>query len=609
MNVKELLERLPDPAIAIFKQQDVIAGSLNEGITLGEAYTTRRILSELLLTMREWEKKTLKRIVISFGSRPFDASALEKASRYDALSGAEVRLGLLQLRRRGILFALSKSWGETLLLLPEDSFAIWQSLLCDDGIEMPAASESADPENGGYFGIAWNLLLLLRYCSEFEVTLTGKGTIAKQHLAGLLKRLTIKEEQLRPFGLSYEHESFYPAHIAVLLETAFRLGLLYIDNKTLTVNRQAVAFMLGESNERVHTMLYRCWRGIYRPEALWLEHALVWLERRKAGAMHTVSVLRSWLSDNRIVPAAEEDAAWEHLDGWLEAMADLGWLELFAEPDGGMGIVTRVSGGATARNAYADSDDGTKAGKEPERMLYVQPDFELLVPSGASYADIWQLTAISETIRVDRNIGVLKLTKDRLLQAQQLGIVSDMQESLFFLRSRAYYGLPDNVESTLLQWASQQADSDEKKLHYTKTMKNNVSLVLSASPENFILESEAVQCGSFLFHKEPSVFNVDSSLPDPNEFVPDIRRIPAMWVKQYRPYHASTCKELLRQAMEWKTYVRMDVEGTERHIVPTAIVEEFGEWKLRGREAEHVVMLTPDQWHAVQIMLPGCSPS
>ncbi|WP_409341093.1 hypothetical protein [Paenibacillus sp. MBLB4367] len=604
MRLNELLVQLPDSVTAVYDEHPAVANRRKQGMPVGQALASYETLADLLASMRRWEQAALRRIVLAFGSRPFEASALERAVKQDALSGAELRLGLLQLRRKGVLFSLRKSWGEQLFVLPEDTFGIWQKLLLQ---EEPSASGLAEPDESdgseAFMRIAWDLLLLLRFCSEHEVKLTGKGTMAKLQLASLLKIVTLKDTDLRRFALSYEYEAFYPPQAALVLETGFRLGLIAVNENRLSVDRNALGRLLSCTNEVVHTAIYRCFRELYRPEELWLEHALVWLEGLGPDSLPKVSGLHGWLIKNGIVRETDRSDSRAVLDDWLKAMDAIGWLELLAAPDGETAIRFRVpSGGIGFRSGPSLIEP-----KSRHSCIYVQPDFELLVPAGVPYADIWRLSAFADIVRVDR-FSAMRLTKERVSAALARGEVNGAEECLRELTSLAIYGVPDNVEGTMRQWCKQVADGLEEKLLFPK-MKNARPLVLSASAENFILEIGTAHCGEFLFHPPSPAFEVDSSIPDPNEGLPDIRQVPAMWLKQFRPYHASTCKELLRQAAEWKTYVKFGIAGTERFIVPTAIVEERGEWKLQGREAENTVMLSPDQWHAVQIMLPGANPS
>ncbi|UJF35264.1 hypothetical protein [Paenibacillus hexagrammi] len=111
--------------------------------------------------------------------------------------------------------------------------------------------------------------------------------------------------------------------------------------------------------------------------------------------------------------------------------------------------------------------------------------------------------------------------------------------------------------------------------------------------------------GMFYTRDHIQLYEIDTAWPDHRELYPDLEEIPSGWLKDCREYHAATRKDMIRKAIEWKSFIKLREEGRERLIVPKALYEERTGWSLIGFENHKEVTLAGDAWEQMQIVLPG----
>ncbi len=72
---------------------------------------------------------------------------------------------------------------------------------------------------------------------------------------------------------------------------------------------------------------------------------------------------------------------------------------------------------------------------------------------------------------------------------------------------------------------------------------------------------------------------------------PDMQDIPISWIKEFREYHGSTRKDMIRKAIEWKSVLQLRKEGRNRFIIPRMLREDRSGWILEGLEEYQEISL------------------
>jgi hypothetical protein len=101
------------------------------------------------------------------------------------------------------------------------------------------------------------------------------------------------------------------------------------------------------------------------------------------------------------------------------------------------------------------------------------------------------------------------------------------------------------------------------------------------------------------------IFELASSFSDTDQLYPDLQDIPPLWLKEYREYHGSTRKDMIRKAIEWKSYLKIRKEGVERQITPQSLKEDRNGWMLLGMENAQQITLRSEDWKEMKLILPG----
>ncbi|MFD0680447.1 MULTISPECIES: helicase-associated domain-containing protein [unclassified Paenibacillus] len=102
-------------------------------------------------------------------------------------------------------------------------------------------------------------------------------------------------------------------------------------------------------------------------------------------------------------------------------------------------------------------------------------------------------------------------------------------------------------------------------------------------------------------------FEMEQKMPDVRDLFPDLQGIPQGWMKDYRTYHASTRREMVELAMEWKTTLQVRHNGHDHIIAPRKLQETRGTWSMTGLEQSKLqeICLFPEDWQEMRIIVPG----
>lgn len=679
MKLEDLLARCPgsltEHLAAACGLQEARKGIGNFKRDLARTLTSGAYLERQWSFLKDWERETVRVCIRSFAFLPFDRDMLE--ARAKGLSGAHLHAALLRLRRKGILYALKKTWGEEVCVLPEEALPVWHRILFPDG-EVQEGFGSGDwPEEygaGNQGGLAEDLLQAAVFAAKHQPALTRKGTLPKPVLKKLESRFGIRDEEVASAGARCRFEGDYGPYAATVLDMGIQLGMLQMQEGKLTVNRDGLSRFLRTPREQLQGMLYRLWIRRIRAERAAELHALAKLEQLEAGRCHILGNLFEWLVRYGMIDKITREELDEFRDRLLLPMQALGWIRLHRLPD--QGVFFRLTVPLSEEMPHGKDWNRSSPRPEPEPSgnrypgLIVQNDFDIVVPPEPPFAVLWELEAVAERISSD-GVSVYRLTPDTVRFALENG--RSGEDITDFLESHAAYPLPVYVKETLRQWGArytsvmlepvtllrcrdrETAALVEGHLRSKSCLGEKVGdtsfLILSGQAQALILELERLglhpgkgfdgtednpgypsalsipvrECehasfpGSGETAAESAPDTADAGLlvpyvtdpvyapahlpsePDRGEW----RSVPSMWWKECRPYHASTQKEMIRKAIEWKTGLRLKDGREEWELVPMELRDTGETWSVEGWKDRERVTAQAGDWLEMQMILPG----
>ncbi|HEY0829373.1 MAG TPA: hypothetical protein VGE40_14835, partial [Bacilli bacterium] len=124
-------------------------------------------------------KKTFMILLKNIACEPFNQAQLEKCP-LNTLSGAEVMVGLLQLRQKKIIRTMRKKRGDFIHQLPLEHFPLWQSVVLGN-LFLDTPETKVEVSHRFRRGLLLDLFQLLVYIAKHELPLTNKGVIHKRH--------------------------------------------------------------------------------------------------------------------------------------------------------------------------------------------------------------------------------------------------------------------------------------------------------------------------------------------------------------------------------------------------------------------------------------------
>jgi hypothetical protein len=653
MRVAEALRRMPPSALLQLERHPSVRELVRPGRFTYEAlYTTCEGVQALAERLSAPERRTMEAVVRGFASTPFDEAQLVKRAAPD-MPGAELRIGLAGLRAAGIIVTARKAWGELQHALPDDALGAWQLALygapdaaaADAGVELTASAPGALDDD---------VFALLAYAAKNELALTQRGTLHKRHLHALQGELTLAaSEPLQRMGPAYAFADTYDAGTAVVLDAALRLGLLAASGSALSVQPAPLRAWLRRPRAARDAVLRMAWTERLWPAEPLLQHAAAAAERAPRGVWLALPRLAAWLA--RFADAPAETLAELASVRWLEPLAALGWLEL--------GRCAR-----TGEPLLRIPPEAGDAPEQPGRF-YVQPDFELIVPPDVPADVRWELERYAERRSSDQvHVYAVTRSSVRfacengatademagfLEEHAMFGLPDNVRQAIG--QWAGAYGKVSFARVTLLRCAD--ADLAEQVLRHPKVA---AQVVARLSDTDFIVpdasvpdlrtlldkaglaprlaietpgapaaaesgfprmtESEAsgeeahlpdltalaAASRGLLFGTDPLlVCELETELPEQADLLPDLKEVPAMWWKDYRAYHASTRKEMIRKAIEWQSLLKLRKDGQDRTVVPQRLLEDRSGWALVGIERGSEIRLSGYEWDEMKLLVPG----
>jgi hypothetical protein len=665
MKYQHVFNKMPQPLLELITEQAWCRSMIRQGEEMAALLTNKSHLAVLVEHMSIAETQTLRLIVSAFGCEPFTKDALDKQAAV-FMAGAEAMVGLTGLRKFGVIAAFRKAWGEQIFVLPEDGFDIWQSLLFPD-IELRTIE--GDPElelleivSTSARGLAQQLFHFLVACNQQQsLPLTNKGTLHKKQLQKLSANLVAPMTPLLSTGLSYAYRDVYDENIALMLEMAVRLGILVHTGDRFLIEQKAISEWLQRSYGEQQSQLYAIWRQLYLPAPAWLQHGISLMDRASSHLWYRLEDLVTWIDCCSMHKSREEEPMTRKrlMEQWIEPLIAFRWLEVASDEHGCTWfrwLIPRNS--LTGYNGKNKDEDKVETEIPRQRSLYVQPDFELLLPPDVSLYTEWEIAAFADLQSSDQ-VRTYRITKESFHRASEGGIDSDV--IVRFLHEHACYEVPEHVVTTLQQWDRQsgklhieevillRCESDdvadtllrnEKCMPFLQNRLGTAAFIIQpehlsvvrkcleqmgynprymgigSKPQAISSAADEVNSPELntasaklqgLFYSRDSIqlYEIDPALPQWDNLYPDMADIPSLWLKEFRNYHGSTRKEMIRKAIEWKSSLQLRKQGRNRFIIPKAIYEERSGWTLLGMEESQEITLKSEDWEEMKLILPG----
>ncbi|MDR6551502.1 helicase-associated domain-containing protein [Paenibacillus qinlingensis] len=671
MKYEHVERKMPGSLREVIIRQPWCAAFSTTNSTLGEVLTSPAHIRELSSELTWDERRTLRLVMSTFGCQPFTKERLEKEAVLQ-MAGAQISLGLWGLRRYGVIVAFRKSWGDQLLMLPEDAFAVWQQVLFPISINPFKGSESqleplSSGEIGEYVGgieeeesrqinprgLAQQLFLFMVSCSrQPALPLTNKGTLHKKLIHKLTEHVSLPKRIITMSGLTYAFTDVYNEPAALMLELALQMGFVYKNewgNGFLIHHRNFEAWLQG-TYEQQQLQLYHIWRQALIPAPVWLEHGIAFMERCTSQQWYSLNELtQAILACCSISRKTMDETSLQEdlLMVWMKPLSSFRFIELAQEQGEDLWFKWLI-------NPQRIEDANLDFEREPSRKnkstatLYVQPDFEVLLPPDASLYLEWRIAMFSDLVNSDI-VRTYRLTKESFQRALDHGLKS--AEVIQLLQDNAYYEIPEQVIITLEQWEEQKDKLYMQEVTLLRCQSVEVAEALIRNEKCRMLLGERIGDSHFIISREhvkdvtkcleamgfhpnqianmsvekddvfPSLsqpaaglcysrdtiqlYEIDPYLPQPEEHYPDIQQIPASWIKELRDYHASTRKDMIRKAIEWKSVLQLRKEGRDCFIIPRMLREDRTGWILEGWEEYQEIAWASEDWNEMKLILPG----
>ncbi|WP_274650495.1 helicase-associated domain-containing protein [Paenibacillus humicola] len=519
-------------------------------------------------------QRTMTAVIRRFGPAPFSEEQLLAAIPPD-MPGLEARFGLMQLQRAGILFAVRKSWGEKRYALPRDTFCGWWRTIAAGAIE-PAVLEEEDVRPGERSGGPAYGLQLLHMLAELYrcgTALTSKGVLPKRTIDKCAAQLAALSEEELSFLAPMREDVPYPSQLVLALDIAGKHGWLMRGTHTLSFKPEALERWLALTPAARESELMR---------DMMEQYILSGSEPARAAAALSLMPVRKWcsldgLADALLVSGTEESEqrVKERLVMLSQILTAFGWMETGS---------SACSGETAARwliDPPGSCGDPCAGG---EAAVRAAPDGELFVPPDVPGTTIWALEMIAERKRADL-FAVYRLTERSVRSAASYGY--EPAKLIEMLETMCGEPLPETLRFALDGWLAAAAEShipagagsaDDQECPFTQ-------LLDSSALNGYDLIAEPPSLGSLLRG--------------------GLEEVPAVWTRQLRAYHPSTCRELLEKALSWRSAVKLNREGDVQLFIPEKLEEQAGTWAVTGRlDGSECATLQPHMWQEMMIVIP-----
>lgn len=631
----ETLSRLPDEALVSLRSEPLLASRLASGGTLERTLADRSWAKEWLDAAGSSVRETLEWIVGRYGAMPFEAEKLEREMRHATRwTGAEIRVALIRLRKSGIVFAVRKLWGETLLYVPTDTAVMWKRLLLpvrSAPLETGEERNVRKPEADYRPPLSIQLLAVWFDIRKTGLPLTSKGLPHKTAAARIAGSLRFAASELGAIAFALPNAEGCPPPLSLAIDLGLLTGVLVREPSAIAAapDPQCPSEWADLLPEQFDRLLLGQIIDRFASQQPLLFGAAVAISQLVPLRWHVEREARAGLPEE----ASADFAAWIRL---LEAF---GWIER-GEWRSESVLRWKIDLG------FAE-EDGEPIKRASAEKAFVLPDLEIMVPPGVPVGPRWLLEEIADRKAVDV-VSTYALTKEACVAAGRRGYDP---ESLLAALERICEGeLPGNVRLVVRDWFRTIGKASVESAVLLRIGEEKLTALIERDPRaqsmlaekigprvyrilperaddvgRWIAEfgystdraadSSALPAGKketagdlrakapaagtaakpaeaaigggsgggwALRRHELGYYEQDPLLPDETELFPGVDGIPASWLSKPAAYHPSTRRKLIERAIAWRTALRIGSGQAGRIFVPETLDGDEGDWRVSG---------------------------
>ncbi|MCA0753924.1 helicase-associated domain-containing protein [Paenibacillus sp. N4] len=647
MKFSQLAEKLDQKQIEDFEHAAVWKPAVMRGLGWREASLDPSSVQSAIELLSVYARAFLKEMLRAFAALPSEEEKLLQAVRKNtAMSGAECRIGLSELKEAGIVFSVRKVWGERICFIPAECFVLWQQALWPLRLEALTEQQQECLMNGQIRPfrrpLGKQLLSGFAALAKSGMELTSKGVLHKKTVARLAQAVDLEEALLQPFGLNWLHKEHYPLKAAFVLEAGTAFGLLRTEQDALKWNEDRLSHWLSKGEaDRENDLLEWC-MGLLLPAGGSHAHNGAALTALQADIWYSGREIEAWSGELEAAAATPHDASLTQSKPspcWLGLFYNFGWMEVVdcesidLRPE----MFFRwkgVLGKGPGREVLQQQAE------ESFRHISVQPNGELIADPACPFSIRWELELLAELI-TDERIAVYRMEQQTVALALENGRTRHSIRT-FLESASGGEPLPAAFEALLEVWCGRACRSWFAEVVLLRCDNEQMAAILDNHPgaatmltaklgnTDYIVSKAHVselrrllqQAGypprkGVLIEEEeqggyPSVIrffpdkgvqqteqgsktaayvyeafplqHFELEVQDASSRMPLLQtdRIPAIWTKQLRAYHHSTRKELIEQALAWQTPVQLRMRQELNEFVPEKLEQKDGAWAVVG---------------------------
>ncbi|HJV46966.1 MAG TPA: helicase-associated domain-containing protein [Bacillota bacterium] len=503
------------------------------------------------------------------------------------IPAAEFHKGLTLLRRKGIIFTLKKLWGEWTYTIPQELISVFHQILVP--YESTWVDTRSIPSYSSYH-IIQGVYQVLNYVRFHPLVLTKKGTIQRKDLRVLCNLFGVAKESFSPLKPLNQLLPSYEHHEAIVLEWL---------NGWNTLSQSGNTLILGDQEG---------WKQIFSEDGYfqlrkWMSSYLD-LDQGLAFFYDLMLSLSPGISYS--------------LQRMLQSMGEFAPLSSIVEEK----ILIPLSNLGLLKYGYPGDVvwEWKYEMTTQECKVYVQPNFEILVPRVSTLHLKWTIGEFADLVSQEE-MWLFKLNRESVQRYFDQGKNSD--RLLEQLQSCSAALLPDNIVQTLRQWESEfgriqffdfkvmevndfdLANQLERipaiTEHIIQRLGDRFFAIRMEKWEEVVAELQrrgyspkingTINQGdppeSLKVYKSPEnrvEYKVESVFPDLEDAIPGLRQIPRIWIANFQPYHSSTLRNLAQKAIQIGIGLKLQWNDEIVQMNPSSLLNKDGYWILQGTD-------------------------
>ncbi|MFV9510210.1 helicase-associated domain-containing protein [Tepidibacillus sp. LV47] len=375
------------------------------------------------------EKEVIDFFIIHRPNQMFSYRSLNQ--KFDSIHRDRFEKGIHQLMAKGLLFQLKRNYGDIGFTIPHDLFQLFHQIIFAKRLNplskkvqfiehLQEQGKNIDEE---FYQFLSGLYFLLS--PEGEI-----GKLNKQQLNKLLKRIQLEESKLEYFPIHYEIEGLTKT-ISLLIYLAKGLGLIQFKQNQFSINSKKIHDWLQLSPFTRHELIEGMIRFSFQSSDLLINHFFHRLFSLSKGKWFHAHQLIEELS-NQLHRSIDESFYYRIEQEVLKPMEELGFLTYT---------------GDWRKELFLKMKEQVN---EEIEQFYVQPNFEVLVPSHLAYSLRLELEHFADLERRDQ-LCLYKITKASLIKGLEMG--KSIEEILDFLERYSAIPIHQNMKTILIDWA------------------------------------------------------------------------------------------------------------------------------------------------------------